>query len=140
MTLNLMRSLWLWAGALTLALLAIVPLSTGLRTIVVLAVACLVILAWIKTGRLAARQSEALVMADGMALPSQAYRRPVVLVCGDGLIGLFGAVPVDQLAVRVTEQGCYLRVPELGQLSALAESLLTARPDYRDCQWRPIQH
>lgn len=131
MTLNLMRSLWLWAGALTLALLAIVPLSTGLRTIAVLAVACLVILAWIKTGRLAARQSEALVMADGMALPSQAYRRPVVLVCGDGLIGLFGAVPVDQLAVRVTEQGCYLRVPELGQLSALAESILTARPDWR---------
>jgi outer membrane protein OmpA-like peptidoglycan-associated protein len=131
MTLNLMRSLWLWAGVLTLALLAIVPLSTGLRTIAVLAVACLVILAWIKTGRLAARQSEALVMADGMALPSQAYRRPVVLVCGDGLSGLFGAVPVDQLAVRVTEQGCYLRVPELGQLSALAESILTARPDWR---------
>jgi outer membrane protein OmpA-like peptidoglycan-associated protein len=131
MTLNLMRSLWLWAGALTLALLAIVPLSTGLRTIAVLAVACLVILAWIKTGRLAARQSEALVMADGMALPSQAYRRPVVLVCGDGLIGLFGAVPVDQLAVRVTEHGCYLRVPELGQLSAMAESILTVYPDWR---------
>lgn len=131
MTLKLTRSLWLWAGALTLALLAIVPLSTGLRTIAVLAVACLVILAWIKTGRLAARQHEALVMADGMALPSQAYRRPVVLVCGDGLIGLFGAVPVNQLAVRVTEHGCYLRAPELGQLSAMAESILTARPEWR---------
>jgi len=56
MTLKLTRSLWLWAGALTLALLAIVPLSTGLRTLAVLAVACLVILAWIKTGMAQRRQ------------------------------------------------------------------------------------
>jgi len=130
MTLKLTRSLWLWAGALTLALLAIVPLSTGLRTIAVLAVACLVILAWIKTGRLVARQSEALVLADGMALPPTAYHRPVALVCGDGLTGLFGTVANEQLAVRVTEQGCYLRVPEIGQLSAMAEHILAVRPDW----------
>lgn len=130
MTLKLRRCLWLWAGALALGLLAIMPLSAGLRAIFVLAVISLLILAWIQAGRLAARYDESLVLAEGMSLPPMTYNRPVVLVCGDGLEGLFDPVPADQLAIRLTEQGCYLRVPEIGQLPAMTENVLAVRPDW----------
>lgn len=130
MTLKLRRSLWLWAGALALALLAIVPLTKGLRAAAMLAIACSVILAWSRAGRRAACQSECLSPADAASLPPAAYRKPVVLVCGDGLVGLFGAVAVERLDLRVSEQGCYLRVSDLGQLSTLAQGLLILRPDW----------
>ncbi|WP_341522083.1 OmpA family protein [Pseudomonas sp. G.S.17] len=130
MTLTLSRALLLWAGALALALLAIVPLPAGLRVMAVFAVACFLILAWRRTGRTAALQSQSLNLADGTSLPPAAYRQPVVLVCGDGLVGLFGATPSAQLAMRITEQGCYLRVPDFEQLPGLTESLLSLRPDW----------
>lgn len=128
MTLKLKRGLWLWAGTLILALLVVIPLAASVRAMAVLTVVCCVTLAWIR----ATRQSESLILADNMSLPPAAYRQPVVLVCGDGLAGLFGAIPAEQLALRVTEQGCYLRVPDLEQLPSVTASLVAQRPDWSE--------
>ncbi len=130
MTLKLKRGLWLWAGTLFLVLLVVIPLAAWVHAMAVLAVVCCVALVWIRAGRRAARQSESLILADNMSLPPAAYRQPVVLVCGDGLAGLFGAIPIEQLALRVTERGCYVRVPSLEQLPAVTASLLALRADW----------
>ena len=67
---------------------------------------------------------------EGTALPPTGYRHPVVLVCGDGQAGLFGAVPAEPLAVRTTERGCYVRVPDLEQLPVVSAGLLGLRPEW----------
>ncbi|MCQ3032716.1 OmpA family protein [Pseudomonas syringae] len=130
MTLKLTRGLWLWASVLALTLLAIIPITTGLRVWGVLAIACCMIAAWVRAGRRAARQSCSLVLVDAMSLPPATYRQPVILVCGDGLQGLFGAIPAEQSTLHVTQQGCYIRVPDLQQLSAVANSVMSLRPDW----------
>ncbi len=131
MTLNLMRGLWLWASALALTLLAIIPLDIGLRICAVLAIACCMLVAWVRAGRRVVDVSHPMVLGEAMSLPPAAYRQPVILVCGDGIHGLFGAVPAEQSALRVTRQGCYIRVPDLLQLSAVANSVMTLRPDWQ---------
>jgi outer membrane protein OmpA-like peptidoglycan-associated protein len=130
MTFTLKRGLWLWAGALAMALLLILPMPLWLRAMAIVAVIVGVGLAWNRIGRQAARQNQALLMADNQPLPPAAYRLPVVLVCGDGLVGLFGAIPSGQLALRITGQGCYVRVANLDQLPAVADSLMALRPDW----------
>jgi outer membrane protein OmpA-like peptidoglycan-associated protein len=69
-------------------------------------------------------------LAEGATLPAPSYRQPVVLVCGDGLKGLFGHVPEDRLAVQLSEQGCYLRVAHLDQLSLVIDNVLAHRPHW----------
>ncbi|MCP1446066.1 outer membrane protein OmpA-like peptidoglycan-associated protein [Pseudomonas sp. GGS8] len=96
----------------------------------VLIVVVFVAVAWVRAGRHVSRQCESVVLADNTALPPAAYRQPVVLVCGDGLVGLFGAITAEQLALRQTQQGCYVRVPGLDQLSAVSASLIAMRPDW----------
>jgi outer membrane protein OmpA-like peptidoglycan-associated protein len=128
MTLAQMRGLWLWAGALSLALLMVVPLTWGVRAMAVLAVVCVMVLAWKRLGRRAMCAS--LTLTENTSLPPAGYRQPLVLVCGDGLVELFGETPVEQLALRTTRQGCYLRVPELEQLPALTTSLMILRPEW----------
>jgi outer membrane protein OmpA-like peptidoglycan-associated protein len=130
MTFKLKRYLWLWAAALVVALLVIVPLTIWARATAVLAVVVWAVLVWIRIGRQAASQHESLVIADHLSLPQASYRQPVILVCGDGLAGLFGAVPTEQLALRITRQGCYVRVPTLEQLPDITGSLLDLRPDW----------
>ncbi|WP_256673984.1 OmpA family protein [Pseudomonas fluorescens] len=70
-------------------------------------------------------------MADNRLLPAAAFRHPVVLVCGDGLDGLFGRVPAEQMGLRITEHGCYVRVPSLEQLVAVTDGILVLRPSWR---------
>ena len=130
MTLKLRRALLLWAGTLTLVLLVIIPLSGATRAMAALAALCLVGLAWLRADRRAAHTSAAFGLSDASLLPPPAYRHPVMLVCGDGLDALFGVVAADQLAVRTTSQGCYVRVPGLEQLPAVAAALDTLRPDW----------
>ncbi|EPA96050.1 OmpA family protein [Pseudomonas sp. G5(2012)] len=129
-TLAQMRGLWLWAGALSLTLLIVVPLAWGLRATAVLAVVCVMVVAWNRLGRRATSMSASLILAENTSLPPAAYRQPVVLVCGDGLVELFGETPVEQLALRTTHQGCYVRVPELEQLPTLTAGLMTLRPEW----------
>lgn len=131
MSLALQRILWLWAGALAMALLAMIPLTEWVRALAGLGTACGVALAWVLVTRRTTRQRVSVRLADNISLPATSYRHPVVLVCGDGLSGLFGTAPVEQLALRVTEQGCYVRVPGLQQLSAITDAVVALRPGWR---------
>lgn len=134
MQLKATRALWLWAGALGLLLvLAILPLSMRAQMLWTLAVLSLVTLGWLFSGRAASQQRQSLVLAGNCALPADGYRQPVVAVCGDGLHSLFGAAPENQLALRVTEQGCYLRVPSLDRLPTIIDYVLANRPHWA-CQ------
>lgn len=130
MTLKLTRSLWLWAGVLAFALLLIMPFTGWTRVVVALMVAIGVALAWRRTGRLFAHRGRRLLLGGEASLPPAAWRQPVILVCGDGLGGLFGAVTAGQLAVRSTAQGCYVRVPAVDQLCTVATGILALRPDW----------
>lgn len=129
-TLNLRRSLWLWAGALALTLLTVIPFADWVSAVAALVVVIAVILAWFRAGRRFARHGQQLELADPGSLPAATYRQPVVLVCGDGLADLFGTVPAEQLALRTTSQGCYVRVPTLDQLLTVSNSLQALRPDW----------
>ena len=131
MTLNLHRVLCLWAGALTFALLVIIPLDLWARALGVLITVGCVVWAWVLLGRRAVQHRGLVSLADNRILPAAAYRHPVVLVCGDGLDGLFDRVPAEQMALRVTEQGCYVRVPSLEQLLAVTDGILVLRPSWR---------
>lgn len=130
MTLKLTRTLWLWAGVLALALLAIIPFAGWVRGLAALVIVLLLVWAWKRTGRRYARNAQRLLLDGTTALPPMAYRQPVILVCGDGLTGLFGVVPPEQLALRITSQGCYVRVPALDKLVTMAEGIHTLRPDW----------
>uniref|UniRef100_UPI003C7AFADA OmpA family protein n=1 Tax=Pseudomonas veronii TaxID=76761 RepID=UPI003C7AFADA len=130
MTFNLHRILYLWAGVLVLALLLIIPLAMWARVLGVLIAVCCVTWAWVSLRLRAERQRGSVRLAEGMVLPAAGFRQPVVLVCGDGLDGLFGGVAAGQLALRVTEQGCYVRVPSLEQLPAITDHLLALRPGW----------
>jgi len=125
------HALWLWAGTLALALaLVILPLSPLQRGLSALVVAFLVALGcWLAT-RMDSRQRQTLLLASGHELPSAEYRQPIVAVCGDGLLTLFGDVPADQLCLRMTEQGCYVRVPSFERLPAVIDYLLANRPHW----------
>ncbi|MCO7515185.1 OmpA family protein [Pseudomonas guariconensis] len=125
------RGLWLWAGGLGLLLiLAILPLSLRAQALWTFAVVVLVVMGWLVADRSASRQHQSMVLAGDCALPADEYRQPVVAVCGDGLHALFGAAPEDQLALRVTEQGCYLRVPSLDRLPTIIDYVLANRPHW----------
>jgi outer membrane protein OmpA-like peptidoglycan-associated protein len=130
MALKLTRGLWLWAGSLALALLAVVPLTAATRAIAVLALLCFVVLAWCRAGRRAAALGESLTLAGHTSLPPAAYPKPVVLVCGDGLASLFGATAVEQLALHLTKDGCYVRVPKLEHLPSVTAGLMALRPEW----------
>ncbi|RAI65507.1 OmpA family protein [Pseudomonas fluorescens] len=130
MTFRLKRGLWLWAGTLVTVLLLIIPMTLWLRVMAVVVVVVGVGLAWNRIGRQATHQSQALLMSENQPLPPASYRLPVVLVCGDGLIGLFGDIPAEQLALRSTGQGCYVRVASLEQLPAVADNLMSLRPGW----------
>ncbi|WP_110973013.1 OmpA family protein [Pseudomonas huaxiensis] len=124
------RVLLLWASALALVLLTIVPLAVGPRLVVVAAVLVIVARAWRQAKRGAPQQDELSDLAGSASLPPANYQQPVVMVCGDGLIDLFGPVPVEQLALRVTEQGCYVRVPTPERLQSIIASIKVVRPEW----------
>lgn len=128
MTLKLTRGLWLWAGALVLTLLLIVPLSGGIRGLAATSVVLLLVWAWVRTGLRFAEHGQQLFLPGDTPLPPAGYRKPVVLVCGDGLAGLFGDQPAEQLILRTTPQGCYVRVPSLDQLVSVTTNLQALRP------------
>jgi outer membrane protein OmpA-like peptidoglycan-associated protein len=130
MTIQLQRVLWLWAGILVLALLLMVPLATWIRVVVMLGMVSVTAVGWVVVNRRVARLRESVKLAANGSVPPASFRRPVVLVCGDGLDGLFGSIPELELAVRVTHQGCYLRVPALDQLTNVTESILALRPGW----------
>ncbi|WP_433735880.1 OmpA family protein [Pseudomonas putida] len=130
MTFKLKRGLWLWAGTLAIALLVIIPLTAWTRATAILLVMGGVLLICKRISERALRQGENLEIANHQSLPPVAYRQPVVLVCGDGLEGLFGLIPAEQLALRITDKGCYVRVPLVERLPQVADRLIASRPDW----------
>eukprot|EP01038_Epipyxis_sp_PR26KG_P001722 gene1722-2440_t len=95
-----------------------------------LVVVCCVAWAWVVLSRRAECLLGSVRLADNMALPAMSFRHPVVLVCGNSLEGLFGEIPAEQLALRVTASGCYVRVPTVEQLPTVTEGLLALRPGW----------
>ncbi|EPN26500.1 hypothetical protein A245_48145, partial [Pseudomonas syringae pv. actinidiae ICMP 19096] len=69
-TLDLTRSLWLWAAALALVLLMVIPLAGWISAVAALVVVIAVIVAWIRTGYRFAHQGQQLVLADPATLPA----------------------------------------------------------------------
>ncbi|WP_425327792.1 OmpA family protein [Pseudomonas nitroreducens] len=131
MQLKAARALWLWTGGLGLVLiLAILPLSKLAQVLSALVVIILVVAGWLLSSRSASQHRLAIALASGCALPADGYRGPVVAVCGDGLRLLFGDAPESQLALRITEQGCYLRVPSLDRLPTIIDYVLANRPHW----------
>jgi outer membrane protein OmpA-like peptidoglycan-associated protein len=130
MTLKLKQGLWLWAGALALALVAIIPLGGWTRAAAVLIVVGGV--AWVRVRAVsqAALHRQLPGSLDEFALPPASFRHPVVLVCGDGLSSLFGEADGDHPGQCMTEQGCYLRVSRVEQLPGLVDSVMTLRPEW----------
>lgn len=131
MTFTQTRALWLWTGVLGLALLQVLAITVEVRATIALGLVCGVTLGWRRAGQVATLQGEAPLLAEGACWPPSSYRKPVVLVCGDGLTGLFGKVPVEQLAVRISGQGCYVRVCAPEQLASLVSRLDAWRPQWR---------
>lgn len=129
--LNWTRGLWLWAGLLGLALTcAVLPIQLAGRLWLVTAILIIVGLGWIVAGRSYSARSS-LLLAKGGGLPPAEFSLPVVAVCGDDLPLLFGEVTEDRLALRVTAQGCYLRVTSVDRLSSVIDQVLANRPHWR---------
>ncbi|MFJ3483680.1 OmpA family protein [Pseudomonas sp. NPDC090202] len=130
MSLNLTRGLCLWAVALVLALVVIVPMSMPWRLALVSLVGALAATLWVRAEQRAKSLHQAWVAADMDALLQSVQRQPVVLVCGDNH-GLFGAQVGDRPNVRFTAQGCYIGVPTLAQLPTMVAHLTAMHPDWR---------
>ena len=131
MLLRAKQGLWLWAGALSLLLIAMLPLAIEWQLTTAVVVTVAVWAAWRRCKRVA-REAYELQWAKGANLPAGSYRHPVVLVVGDCLAELFGPVPDEQCALRVTGEGCYVRVPDVQTLPATVASLLLQRPEWND--------
>lgn len=123
------QGLWLWAGALSLLLIATLPLASGVQVIAALVVTAFVVVGWRRISRTAGKPTQ-LQWSSGVSLPAGSYRHPVVLVVGDCLADLFEASSAEQLAPRVTVEGCYVPVPDLSKLPATVADLLLERPEW----------
>ncbi|WP_367599343.1 OmpA family protein [Pseudomonas fulva] len=131
MQLRQMQGLWLWAGTLLVLLIAMLPFAIELQFASAGIVTVAVWAAWRQSKRVAGEGRE-LLWAKGASLPGGSYRHPVVLVVGDCLAELFGPVPAEQWALRVTGEGCYIRVPDVQKLPTTVTGLLLQRPEWSD--------
>lgn len=131
MTANLIRGLWVWGGVLAIGVQALIALALWIHALIVLMVAGVVFLGWRQAGARRAQHAQSLELAESVALPPASYRQPLVLVCGDSLADLFGAVDAGHMTLRMTDKGCYLRVSQLQQLPTLVASLLALYPQWR---------
>jgi outer membrane protein OmpA-like peptidoglycan-associated protein len=123
------QGLWLWAGALSLLLIATLPLAAAVQAIAALLVSALVMVGWRRISRATGERTQ-LQWSSGVSLPAGSYRHPVVLVVGDCLAELFEASSAEQLAPRVTGEGYYVPVPDLSKLPASVADLLLERPEW----------
>lgn len=126
------QGLWLWAGTLSLLLIATLPLAVEWQLTIAVVVTGGVWAAWRRSRRIAGGEGHELQWSKGTSLPAGSYRHPVVLVVGDCLAELFGPLPAEQWALRVTGEGCYVRVPDAQKLPTTIASLLLQRPEWNE--------
>ncbi|CAM3921210.1 putative lipoprotein YiaD [Pseudomonas reidholzensis] len=129
MTHTQIQGLWLWAGVVAVALLSVLPLATGWRAIAIATVLAAVAVNWRRARRHPISPSQTRLAQAG-SLPSARYREPVLLVCGDGMDDLFEISAAESPALRLSEQGCYLRVPADQSLSEMVADVLALRPQW----------
>jgi outer membrane protein OmpA-like peptidoglycan-associated protein len=130
MAVKLIRGLALWAGALALILLPILPLALFMRLVSMACVCIAVGMVWRWAGRRAASQRKHSDFTQIASLPPASYRQPLILVCGDGLNELFGEHSSGQSTIRLSAGGCYISVPVVERLPQLTASVLALRPDW----------
>lgn len=123
------QGLWLWAGALSLLLIATLPMALEVQAIAALVVTTLVVVGWRRISPATGERPQ-LRWSSGVSVPAGSYRHPVVLVVGDCLADLFEASSAEQSAPRVTGEGCYVPVPDLSKLPATVADLLLERPEW----------
>lgn len=122
MTPALRSMLALWAGGLAAVVcLCFLPGSRRAGVFTLLMLWGLMAAAWF-AARHRAHPDEAICLAD---LPDNAYRQPIVLVCGD----VPQAWPEDSTVLTVA-QGCWIRVPEQQDVALFARRLLWQRPGW----------
>lgn len=115
----LQRVLALWM--ILLVAVVLLPVPQKIAMLLLLAGLGLMVAAMVVSRR---RSSpEAILCADD--LPDAAYRRPVVLVCGDSA----QAWPHDSAALTVSH-GCWLRVEKHQELDVVVRQLLALRPEW----------
>jgi flagellar motor protein MotB len=131
LTLAMIRRLWLWTGVLIVGLLMVIPGNTGWR--LAMSALAIAVVAWAcrQAGRRTVQPDSLSMLADAPNLPPDDYRLPVILVCGDSPCGLFGPFAPGVLQLRSTNEGCYVRVPSVPQLSGLVRELLSLRPGWQ---------
>ncbi|TDB57315.1 OmpA family protein [Photorhabdus khanii] len=123
----LRRALWLLAGVLAAVLCRFFfPLSKVSVAVWLGVILMVTIIAWWQTGR-AVREMSCQDRVGRLlaALPAPSWRQPVVLTCGENVASLFAGEPL-----RVTSQGCFICVRRQSEMSALAEAIMVARPDW----------
>ncbi|WP_050491919.1 OmpA family protein [Pseudomonas putida] len=123
------QGLWLWAGALSLLLIATLPLAIEGQAMAVLVVSAVMVMRWRRSQR-AGEQGTEMQWGSRVSLPDASYRHPVVLVVGDCLAELFDASATETLVLRVTAQGCYVPVQDVLKLPAMVADLLLERPEW----------
>ncbi|MFK0095003.1 OmpA family protein [Pseudomonas sp. NPDC090592] len=114
---------------LSLVLITMLPLAVEWQLTSAVVVAIAVWAAWRRSLRVASERRQCRWNTH-VSLPAASYRHPVVLVVGDCLADLFGPVPAEQWALRVTGEGCYVRVPDLQTLPLTVADLLSQRPEW----------
>lgn len=122
MSARLARGLWLWLGALALILVAQAPYPGVWRLLAALLLGLGIGWAVWRAGQHPGRAAQ--------GLPGPGYAEPAVLLCGDGALAMFEEPTGGALAVRITGQGCYIAVPDVQALPAIARQVLAARPHW----------
>lgn len=118
MSTTLKRSLWLWGGLLALILsLFWLPLSSKGQIVALIILLIIMVTGWLCIGKKTVIDSSILI-----SLPSEHFRNPIIIVCGDDIDKLFG----DENR-RETPQGCYLRLPAHLALADFVAVILSQR-------------
>ncbi|MBB4822132.1 outer membrane protein OmpA-like peptidoglycan-associated protein [Pseudomonas alcaligenes] len=123
MGVTLTRGLQAWAALLALALLWIFPLPWWWRAAALLVGAGVLLVLWRRAGR-------RLDGGSDLRLPAASFRQPVMLVCGDGLPGMFEPADAGMSLPRMTRQAFYLPVDNLERLPGMVRSILDRRPHW----------
>ncbi|MCU9949063.1 OmpA family protein [Pseudomonas sp. PDM13] len=123
MSTTLTLGLHAWVATLALALLFAFPLEGWLRAAAILVGAILLFLLWLRSRRSGVIDAEVPLLAAS-------FQQPVMLVCGDGLPGLFDMADADRPMPRMTQQACYLPVDNLERLPLMVRSILARRPHW----------